>query len=227
MNSNPTQEHGHYERQQRLPELKLAPTGTTDRKVLEKLVAERFERQYAARVSHFLPVMLGLRTGDRYAAVAGLRPAGGEDLFLEQYLDRLAEQEISRVFRTPVDRAQLVEIGNLVTAEAGAGYLMFACLVPLLRAAGFRWVMCTATPQVERMLQKMGFEPLRICAADPDRLEEGATDWGRYYQTRPNVIAGDLRGTSQAIDWNLLPEPFRRELHKLAADLRQIRKSAS
>ena len=212
---------------QGLPELSLESAGSAGRDAVENLVAERFARQHNARITHFLPLLLGLRTGDRYAAVAGLRPAGNDELFVEQYFDRLAEQEISFAFQTPVDRGQVVEIGNLVATEAGAGYLMFACLAPLLHLAGFRWVICTATPQVENMLQKMGFDPLRLCTADPDRLAGGLADWGRYYDTRPNVIAGDVRRAGQFIDGSLLPAPFRHELSNLASQLQQIRKSAS
>jgi hypothetical protein len=209
-----------------LPELSLESAGSSRREAVENLVAERFARQHDAQIKHFLPLLLGLRTGGRFAAVAGLRPAGNDELFVEQYFDRLAEQEISLAFQTPVHRGQVVEIGNLVATEAGAGYLMFACLAPLLKLAGFRWVICTATPQVENMLQKMDFDPLRLCAADPDRLSGGVADWGRYYETRPNVIAGDVHRAGRVIDGSLLPAQFRHELSNLALQLQQIRKSA-
>ena len=210
-----------------LPALQLASGDSPERRTIESLVAERFAKQFDARINQFLPLLLGLRTGGRYAAVAGLRPGANNELFLEQYLDRLAEQELSHVFRTPVDRGQVVEIGNLVATEAGAGYLMFACLAPLLQTAGFRWVICTATPQVEKMLQKMGFDPVRIRAADPARLTGGAADWGTYYASRPHVIAGDVRSAGEMIDWDLLPTVFRRELSGVALALQRIRQSAS
>jgi hypothetical protein len=210
-----------------LPVLRLEVEHSAERRNIEQLVADRFAQQFAAHVNHFLPLLLGLHTGDGYTAVAGLRPGGSEELFLEQYLDRLAEQEISHVFHTPVDRCQIVEIGHLVATEPGAGYLMFACLAPLLRAAGFRWVICTATPQVERMLNKMCFDPVRICKADPARLNGSAADWGHYYDSRPHVIAGDLRNAGAVIDWNLLPDAFRQELSGLATRLQKIRQPAS
>jgi len=227
MEFNPTRKRDKSAWRQSLPELSLETPGSADRETVENLVAERFARQHEARINHFLPLLLGLRTGGRYAAVAGLRPAGSDELFVEQYFDRLAEQEISLAFQAPVDRGQVVEIGNLAATEAGAGYLMFACLAPVLNLAGFRWVICTATPKVENMLQKMGFDPLRLCAADPGRLAAGVADWGRYYETRPNVIAGDVRRAGQVVDGSLLPAPFRQQLSKLASQLQQIRKSAS
>lgn len=222
-----TRNRNTYASARSLPALQLESGDSPERRTIEDLVAERFAKQFDARIHQFLPLLLGLRTGGRYAAVAGLRPGANNELFLEQYLDRLAEQEISRLFRTPVDRGQIVEIGNLVATEAGAGYLMFACLAPLLQTAGFRWVICTATSQVEKMLQKMGFDPIRIREADPARLVEGAADWGSYYASRPHVIAGDVRRAGEMIDWDLLPTVFRRELSGVALTLQQIRQSAS
>jgi hypothetical protein len=227
MEFNPTRKSDKGAWRQSLPELRLESPESPGRAAVENLVAKRFARQHDARIKHYLPLLLGLRTGDRYAAVAGLRPAGNDELFVEQYLDRLAEQEISIQFKTPVDRGQVAEIGNLVATEAGAGYLMFACLAPVLNLAGFRWVICTATPQVENMLRKMGFDPLRLCAADPGRLADGVADWGRYYESRPNVIAGDVRRAGQVLDESLLPARFWHGLSKLASELQQIRKSAS
>jgi hypothetical protein len=133
-----------------------------------------------------------LKKAETPLVIAGLRPARDETLYLENYLECLAEQAVSRVFKTPVDREQIVEIGNLVSSESGASYLMFSVLAPLLRVAGFRWVMCTATAQVEGMLNKMGLAPQRICVASAARLGDAAANWGSYYESQPHVIAGDL-----------------------------------
>ena len=109
MEFNQTRKRDKAARRQHLPDLSLESTGSAGREAVENLVAERFARQHDARIKHFLPLLLGLRTGDRFAAVAGLRPAGNDELFVEQYFDRLAEQEISFAFQTPVDRGQVVE----------------------------------------------------------------------------------------------------------------------
>jgi hypothetical protein len=130
---------------------------------------------------------------DQPGAIAGLRFAGCSALFLEHYLDRPVEQAVARRFHEPVDREQIVEIGNLVSMLPGAASMLFAVLPGLLDAAGVRWVVCTATPRVHGMLEGMGFPSKTICAADPSVLGDGVESWGSYYESRPRVIAGDVK----------------------------------
>jgi hypothetical protein len=172
--------------------LVLESAGSPARAALEQDIAARFAAKHDAQLNQFHPYLLALQNAGRPLAIAGLRPARDGALYLEKYFDSPAEQAVSGVFQTPVDRAQIVEIGNLVSSEPGASYVFFAILAPLLRDAGFRWVICTATAQVEGMLKKMNMAPERICAASPDRLGEEAAIWGRYYDSQPHVIAGDL-----------------------------------
>ena len=172
--------------------VQLEPAGSPARAILERQVAAKFSTRYDAQLDHFYPFLLALKNAQRPLAIAGLRPARDGALFLENYLDCLAEQAVSSAFRTPVDRGQIVEIGNLVSTEPGASYVLFSVLAPLLRDAGFRWVICTATAQVEGMLNKMRLAPKRVCAASPERLGEEAANWGTYYESKPHVIVGDL-----------------------------------
>jgi len=164
-----------------------------ERRKLEGDIAARFRVRFDARIHEFMPVLLGLCTEGRVAAAAGLRPAGKEPLFLEHYFDRPAEQAISAEFGVPVDRSQVAEIGNLVSFDAGATGPLFASLAATLADAGFHWVICTVTPRVAGLLEGMQFSPVRICEADPARLGDAASAWGRYYDCRPQVVAGDVR----------------------------------
>jgi len=204
--------------------LALETIGSTGRKRLEMQIADRFAVQYDARIHHFLPYLLTLQIGGRSSAVAGLRPSAHGELFLERYLDAAVEQVISRTFRHPVDREQVVEIGNLASSEAGAGYVLFAVLAPLLSDAGFRWVICTATPQVESMLRRMKFTPTRICSADPARLGDDAGDWGRYYEVRPHVIAGDVRHAAELVRRDTNVAAILQRFGDIAARLDQYRR---
>ena len=137
--------------------------------------------------------MLSLDLDDQPGAIAGLRFAGRSALFLELYLDRPVEQAVARRFLEPVDRGQVVEIGNLVSMLPGAAAMLFSLLPGLLEAAGVRWVTCTATPQVRAMLAKLGFPSTTICEADPAAVGDSVESWGSYYESRPLVIAGDVR----------------------------------
>ena len=206
--------------------LRVETAGSPGRAALEKQIAARFASQFDARIQQFLPYLLTLEIGGRSSAVAGLRPGATGALFLERYLDNAAEQVISRTFHMPVDRSQVVEIGNLASSEAGSGYILFAVLAALLSEAGFRWVICTATPQVENMLRRMGFTPTRICVADPTRLGDAARDWGSYYSVRPHVIAGDVRHAAERVQDDANIAAILRDLGDISERLETYRRQS-
>lgn len=158
----------------------------------ESYIAEGFFRRYGALVQHFLPHFLVLEDAGETCGVVGVQGAQHNSLFLEQYLNNPVEQEISAGFSRPVDRSKIVEIGNLVAGRSGSSYLMFAVLTALLYRSGFHWMIFTATEQVERIIQRMGFTPISLSQADPARLKDGAAQWGSYYETCPKVQAGHL-----------------------------------
>jgi len=158
----------------------------------ESYIADGFFRRYGARVQHFLPHFLMLEEAGETCGVVGVQAAQHNVLFLEQYLNNPVEQEISAGFARPIDRSKIVEIGNLVAGRSGSSYLMFAVLTALLYRSGFHWMIFTATEQVERIIQRMGFTPISLSQADPARLKDGGAQWGTYYETCPKVQAGHL-----------------------------------
>ena len=188
-------------RESGLPALELLGPDADDalRYDVETRIAATFAQRYGATIDHFLPYLLCLSASQKLGAVAGLRLARESALFLEQYLDVPVEQAVSREFRTPVDRAQIIEIGNLASTVHGSAALLFALLPTLLSAAGIRWVVCTATPQVLAMLDKLQFPFRTICAADPQLLADGMDNWGSYYRSRPRVIVGDVQMAARRI----------------------------
>lgn len=182
--------------------LTLVSESSEDRRAVEQSIMQKFERAYGAHLTHFLPDLLKLGTADELGAVAGIRVARKEPLFLEQYLDRPAEQAVARAFKTPVDRDSIVEIGNLAANVPGHAYTLFAALATILSRAGFRWVVCTATPQVASMLSRMGLSARAICRADPSLLETDAAEWGDYYASGPRVMAGDVQLAARQVVMN-------------------------
>jgi hypothetical protein len=160
---------------------------------VEQSIKQKFEASYGAHLTHFLPDLIRLGTSGDVGAVVGVNPAQKNGLFLEQYLDRPVEQAIAAAFMTPVDRDQVVEIGNLAANAPSLAYSLFAILAAALCQAGYKWVACTATPQVASMLAKLNFAAEPLCDADPSKLDSGSAAWGKYYSSRPRVMAGDVR----------------------------------
>jgi tetratricopeptide (TPR) repeat protein len=69
------------------------PSNATQRAALEGFIAARFQRAYGARLTHFLPHLLGLRDGaGEWQAAVGYADAAAGPLFLEQYLDAPVEE---------------------------------------------------------------------------------------------------------------------------------------
>ena len=202
-----------------VPSIGLDSACSAGRGALEACIADKFARQYGAKIEQFLPFLLSLDVAGQLGAVAGLRLAGQSDLFLEQYLDVPVEQAVSKEFRTPVDRAQIVEIGNLASAAPGSAALLFSLLPAILHEAGIRWVVCTATPQVQAMLGKLQFPSQTICTADPDVLGDKQADWGSYYASRPDVIVGDVELAVKRAATNRSVSAL---MHALAAPISRI-----
>jgi hypothetical protein len=182
------------------------------RQALETSIAHRFEQQYKARIQHFLPYLLSLKEAGELDAVVGIRLASGAELFLERYLDAPVEQAISHVVRGPIDRGQVVEIGNLAAAVPGTASLLFAVLAIVLDRAGVRWVTCTATPQVKGMLDRLQFPTHTICNAEAAAMGDQAVEWGEYYASRPQVIVGDTRVAATVVMENPLVANLVRDL---------------
>lgn len=204
----------------------LDPEDSAKRQALETAIADKFEHEYGAQIHEFLPFLLSLSEGDQLGAVLGLRPARQAALFLEQYLTRPVEQAISQAYWTPVDRNQVVEIGNLAAAAPGSACALFAILASVLDRAGVRWVVCTATPQVKAMLEKMGFPSRKIGIADPECLGDQANRWGNYYASHPQIIVGDTRLAAQTLASNpsmaALTEGLAKPIADIAASLRLL-----
>jgi hypothetical protein len=195
------------------------------RRELELNITQKFKDAFGAELSQFLPHLMRLNASDELGAVVGIRPAHSNQLFLEQYLDRRVEQAIAAAYRVPVDRSQVVEIGNLASRIPGLAQSLFVALANVLHEAGCRWVACTVTPQVAAMLQHLGFASRTICDADPDRLQADSGTWGDYYSMRPQVICGDIRAAaaiaSRNSDAAMMLRQYAKPIQDIAAVLRQ------
>lgn len=181
-------------RDSHLASLRLVLQDDPQRGEIEAFVHERFDRIHHADVHHYLPELLSLR--DRHGAlvaVAGIRLAAVEPLFLERYLDEPLEGPVSRIAGYGVPRRELVEVGNLAAKSAGSARLIIAAVTWLLAARGLRWVAFTGAATLINSFHRLGLEPTVLGAADPARLDGAGVDWGSYYDQHPQVFAGSIR----------------------------------
>jgi hypothetical protein len=187
------------------PGYNLSFSGDPERPQVEAFIADKFRNHHGARVTAFLPALLSISCQGRYTAALGINPAASGALFLERYLDHPAEQVVAAIARTPVSRAGIVEIGNLVSSLGGSSALLYLILLAVIHRAGYHWVMFTATPEVQRGIGKLSFKIAPVCAADPARLDN-PQQWGSYYRDRPQVMLGYIGESFQGCHDNLLLE---------------------
>jgi len=176
-------------------ELRLEPVhrGHPQRAAFEKFIAARFDHAHGARVTHFLPQLLGVRdTLSRWKASSGYGAAIDGPLYLEQYLERPVEEALTAALGWPVHRVGIVEAGNLTAISPGMARTLIPLLARHLYRLGYRWVVFTATRELRNSFRKLGLEPLQLARADPARLRDGGASWGRYYQHDPLVMAGKI-----------------------------------
>jgi hypothetical protein len=173
----------------------LLTTYSSERPDAEQYVARCFDRAYGAEVTEFAPLLLTLRCAGRISGVAGVRPAGVQQTFVENYIDEPLEELASDVFGAKVDRCDIAEVGNLASLQPGACQVINIVLAASLLRAGFRYAVLVSTAQLEKILRKQNFSLIRVGAADPARLGATADKWGSYYSTEPQILFVDLEAT--------------------------------
>lgn len=194
------------------PDLALLDAAHEDRPLAEAFVKHVFEQAYQARLQSFSPVLIGVTWPDKsYAAVAGVRSAGNEKVFLEHYLDA----PLGELLSTP--RRKIAEISNLAPASAGQARWLIFTLNGFLTGAGFSHVVFTLVPRLYNAFRRMGLPLTQLAPADADALPAGqAAHWGSYYDSKPRVYSGDLREGEPAFRHLIDSDPELRYLSDLA-----------
>ncbi|MCK9504908.1 MAG: thermostable hemolysin [Porticoccaceae bacterium] len=188
------------------PDFRLTTANDSERGEVEAFIAKKFRDHHNARISTFLPALLSIHCGGAYTAALGLNPATQGAMFLEQYLDQPAEQVIAALSHQPISRNSIVEVGNLVSSLNGATALLYLMLLAVVQRSGFQWVIFTATPEVQRSIEKIGFKIASICEANPERLNTDSRQWGSYYDAKPWVTLGYVSESLQSCHQNLMLE---------------------
>ncbi|NMY31012.1 thermostable hemolysin [Pseudomonas sp. WS 5412] len=168
--------------------------GDTLRAVFETFVQQRFRQAHGADIRHFMPELFGVSSASgELCAVAGVRLAKTEPLFLERYLDASIEALIGMAAERPVERTGIVEVGNLAASDNGSARLSIITLTYLLAMGGLEWVAFTGNIGLVNSFHRLGLKPLTLCAADPERLGADRHSWGSYYDSKPWVHVGNIR----------------------------------
>lgn len=178
------------------PQLTLtgAMPGDSLRPAFEAFIQQRFRKAHGADIRHFMPQLFGMsKAHGELCAVAGVRLAHDEPLFLERYLDEPIDPLISAAAGYPVGRASIVEVGNLAACDTGSARLSIIAITWLLAMGGLEWVAFTGNIGLVNSFHRLGLKPVTLCAADPARLGDDRYSWGSYYESKPWVHVGNIR----------------------------------
>lgn len=171
---------------------------------MQQCVARHFATVYNARITQFMPKLLGLEKDGELVAVVGLRPASKEPLFLQQYLDAPIERLISAASTLATAKQDIIEVGNLVSTSPGMARLLIIALTHYLHCSHFQWVAFTGTPILLNSFSRLTLSPVVLADADPSRLGSDADQWGSYYATQPKVMGGYVpEGYQQLVQSNV------------------------
>lgn len=162
-----------------------------DRAEIEQFIAGVFFNACGAKIKAFLPTLMSLRDLEgRLIAACGIRNAGAERLFLENYTDQPVEQLLSVKTGSTVLRSDIVEIGNYSVAELGYSRMLIAAIFHQLHATSKQWAVFTAIQLVQNALIRQNIFPKVLGDADINHLPvEDRADWGDYYAQNPKVMA--------------------------------------
>lgn len=169
------------------------------RRRIQRYIADRFKAVHDADIKHFLPILLSISRESETGAALGLQFGAESAMFLEQYLSNPIEQEIAALKEMPVARSSIVEVGNLVISHRPSGLLLFILMTGVLERLSCKWMVFTATRNVENMLKKLGYSPFYLADAPPEVLGDEAASWGQYYQNSPRVLTGSVDSACQEI----------------------------
>ena len=184
--------------------LHLVAVDAARRAAVQDFIRDRFAAHYQADVRHFMPCLFGLEAddGSLHGAV-GCRSAATQALFLEHYLDEPIEDLIAARVGTSVERADVVEVGNLAARGAGMSRLLIVALTRLLATEGVRWVGFTGTPALINSFRRLGIALHGLAPADPRRLgvdrDQWRAEWGTYYDAGPQVMVAEVPGADRTL----------------------------
>ncbi len=165
--------------------------GDSDRAEVEQFISEIFREAYGARIWRFKPCLMSLRDHDnKLVAACGFRSAALGPLFLEAYLDQPIEAVLVKRIGSPIERNDIVEVGNLSVIEPGVARYLITAIVDRLHATSKQWAVFTAVPVVRNAFIKLGLNPVILGDADKSRLPaEEQAEWGSYYEQKPQIMA--------------------------------------
>lgn len=178
--------------------LRLFGIDSPERIEVEQFAHRVYKKHYGADLRSFSREMLALTSDSgRVLSCVGINMPENGPLFLEHYTGGPVQEAIAaaRPEVEDVKRAEVVEVGTMAVHPKGLCRLMMAALAGVVAARGKRYIVFTAVKNLQNTLDSLKIPFTVLADADMSalpRVDEGGTDWGRYYNSSPKVIVLDL-----------------------------------
>ena len=101
--------------------LYLADQGDPIRSSIEKVIHNRFLKVHQAQITYYAPIILCLYTDKKIMSSIGITPAAKQTLFVEKYFDQPLETIIATHTDTPIQRSEIIELGNFSSRQQHSG----------------------------------------------------------------------------------------------------------
>jgi len=163
-----------------------------------QLIQSRYQETFSADISPNFPDYLSHGRQGSPRAALGYARAGSAPLFLESYLDQAIETLASSALDRPVERQQIVEIGNFAAVDPYSMIELWGAAANDLAEWGDVAV-ATLTAPLRRMFRRIGIPFTEIAPARRERLGENAACWGSYFDQDPMVCAGIISDGQSAM----------------------------
>jgi len=150
----------------------------------------RYQETIDCRLDTFYPKFLARFEHGSIVALLGIRCAGRGALFLEQYLDQPVELTLDAINLGGFQRSQIAEVGGLAAQGVRQATRLMEDVRSVLAQSEVEVVVCTANDATQFCLKRIGVNYLVLAEASESCLTNHQTDWGRYYQGSPKVLAG-------------------------------------
>jgi Thermostable hemolysin len=156
---------------------------------VEHFISQNFYESYGAIVNYFSQVLVFCNNQDnRLIAAFGITHLANRRAYLESYLSNPIEKEIAAFTGKSVKRREIFELGNLAAIYPGATRKLIQRMAFDLYGFGARWVVFTANTLVINAFQRLGLNPISLKEANPNLLPDRGSNWGSYYEDKPQVM---------------------------------------
>ena len=158
------------------------------RAAAETHIKDVYWNTYNAKITEFAPLLVvAKRVDGELLCAAGIRTAC-DGFFSDAYLNSDFPTALQNIASIDVPADQIMEVVSLASMTPFPVLPMLDRMIDWGRENGMTCGVFTATATLRRLLRRTGLEYVELASAQASNVAN-PNDWGRYYDTDPQVCA--------------------------------------